>query len=265
MDQPDVLSPPASGVVRNTLPHRLRAAGIHLALSALIFIGALYLILVQWYPGFHFTVDGGWQGVRIMAAVDLVLGPLLTLIIFNPFKARKLIAFDLGCIGLIQLGALAWGFYAVHSQHPVAVTYSDGEFYSVTAEPIRSEKADLSFLNELSERQPALVYVAPPSSEDEETRAAMMEMVGSAMPHEDPFFFRPFAPHWGEVKSRALDAEARARNDVQFAEKLREFTAERGGQAGDYFFFPFTGRYGICTLAFSSSGDLLDAVNCQAI
>lgn len=251
--------------MRETIPHRLRAAGIHLGLSAVIFIVALYLILVQWYPGFHFTVDGGWQGVRIMVAVDLILGPMLTLIIFNPFKARKLIVFDLSCIGLIQLGALAWGFYAVHSQHPVAITYSDGEFYSVTAEPIKIEKAELSLLEGLSDRKPALVYVAPPANEDEETRAAMMEIMGTADVHEDPFFFRPFAPHWGAVQSRALDAEAQARGDAQFAQDLADFVAGRGGQAGDYFLFPYTGRYGACTLVFSASGDLLDAVSCKAI
>lgn len=249
--------------LRRSLPHRLRASGIHLGLSTLIFLVALYLILVTWYPGFHFTVDGGWQGVRIMVAVDLVLGPTLTLIIFNPFKARKLIVFDLSCIGLTQLGALVWGFYAIHSQHPVAITYSDGMFYSITAEPIRLEKRDVSMLDELSDRKPALIYVAPPANEDEETRAAMMEIVGTVAAHEDPFFFRAFPPHWDGVKSKALDAEAQARNDPQFAQELGDFIAGRGGQAGDYFFFPYTGRYGTCTLALSSSGEPLDAVSCK--
>ena len=263
MEQVTAFTQRLTSALGKTLPQRFRAAGIHLGLSAVIFAAALYLILIEWYPGFHFSVDGGWQGVRIMAAVDLILGPLLTLIIFNPFKARKLIVFDLACIGLAQLGALAWGFYAIHSQHPVAVTYSDGEFYSVTAEPILSEAADLSLLSGLSDRQPALIYVAPPATEEEETRAALMEMMGTAMPHEDPFFFRAFAPHWGEVKSRAIDAETRAGNDPQFAQQLRDFIANRGGQVRDYFLFPFTGRYGVCTLAFDSSGQLLGAMHCQ--
>lgn len=250
--------------LRRSLPHRLRASGIHLGLSTLIFLVALYLILVTWYPGFHFAVDGGWQGVRIMVGVDLVLGPLLTLIIFNPFKARKLIVFDLACIGLTQLGALIWGFYAIHSQHPVSINYFDGEFYSITAEPIRIEKREVSMLDELSDRKPALIYVAPPANEDEETRAALMEMVGTVALHEDPFFFRAFAPHWSDVKSKALDVAAKTRDDPEFARNLDALVAERGGQGGDYFFFRFTGRYGTCTLAFSLSGELLDAVSCKA-
>ncbi|MCI0749713.1 MAG: hypothetical protein L0Y32_04100 [Nevskiales bacterium] len=253
----------AHGLVR-TLPSRLKAAGVHLALSALIFAGALYLILVRWYPGFHFTVDGGWQGVRIMVVVDLVLGPLLTLIIFNPFKARKLIVFDLGCLALTQFAALVWGFYAVHSQHPVSVNYSDGTFHSMTVAPLQIEKYPRSLPGELSDRRPALIYVAPPANDGERTRAAMMEIMGSVAPYEDPFFFRSFEPHWETVKASAIDAQKRVRSDAAFAAGLERFLAGRGGAATDYFFFPYAGRYGTCTLAFSAAGELLDALGCQA-
>ena len=40
-----------------------------------IFIIIGYLILFHWYPDFFFASDGGWQGIRIIAFVDLVLGP----------------------------------------------------------------------------------------------------------------------------------------------------------------------------------------------
>jgi hypothetical protein len=250
---------------RQTLRYRLRAAGIHFSLSLIVFAVALYLILVHWYPGFHFTVDGGWQGVRIMAAVDLVLGPLLTLIVFNPFKARRLIVFDLACIALAQVAALAWGFYAIHSQHPVAVTFHDGVFYSMTAAPLEIEKFPREKLDELSERTPRLVYVAPPADGDEETRAAMQEIMGQVALWEDPFFFRAFAPNWPAVEKRAVTAERRASESEPFANELSGFLQRRGGQAQDYRFFPYTGRYGACTLAFSAGGELIDALGCEQI
>jgi hypothetical protein len=256
-------SPPV-GSFKQSVPKRLRAAGIHLALSSVIFLVALYLILIHWFPGFHFGVDGGWQGVRIMAAVQFVLGPMLTLIIFNPFKSRKLIAFDLGCLGVTQLGALVWGFYAIHSQLPAAVTYFDGSFHSMTIEPLKIEKYPLTLLEELSDRKPALIYVAPPIDEDEKGRMGLMAALTSVAPHEDPYFFKAFPPNWATVKAKALDAEVAARNDPQFAEGLADFLARQGGQSGDYFYFPYTGRYGSCTLAFSVSGELLDAVSCRS-
>ena len=249
--------------LRRTLPSRLRAAGIHLSISAAIFLATLYLILVHWYPGFHFAVDGGWQGVRIMAAVDLVLGPSLTLIIFNPLKARKLIVFDLTCIGLTQLGALIWGFYAIHSQHPVAVSYYDGSFHSVTSAPLEIEKYDLARLAELSERRPALVFVAEPANEEELTRAGMQELMGKVASHEDPYFFRRFPENWPQVRLHAVEAASRSKDNTAFARELPGFLEARGAQAAGFLYFPYEGRYGSCTLALTPGGEPVDALGCE--
>ena len=250
--------------LRQTLPARLRAAGIHLGISAVIFLGALYLILVQWYPGFHFTVDGGWRGIRIMAGVDLVLGPALTLIIFNPLKARRLIAFDLACIGITQLAALVWGVYAIHSQRPVLVSFYEGAFLSATGGPLKIEKYDVAGLKGLSDRHPALVFIAEPANEEEATRAAMQELMGVVPPNADPFFFRRFEDHWPDVKARAVDPSQRAKEKPAFADELPEFLAGRNAQAADFLYFPYEGHDGSCTLAFTPDGALVDALGCAS-
>jgi len=249
--------------LKRSVPARLKAAGIHLSISLLIFAVALYLILVRWYPDFHFTVDGGWRGVKIMAGVDLVLGPLLTLVIFNPFKARKLIAFDLGCIAVAQLAALVWGFYAVHSQRPVAVSYYEGAFLSVTAAPLAIEKQPADYANQFSDRRPPLVYVQPPKGDEEEARAALQELFGQVGFHEDPFFFRRFDENWAEVRKGAVAADKRGRDEPAFAAALPAFLAAHGGQAADYLFFPYEGHDGACTLAFRPDGTLVDALGCE--
>ena len=247
--------------LKRSVPTRLKAAGIHLSLCTVIFAVALYLILAEWYPGFHFLVDGGLRGMRIMAGVDLVLGPTLTLIIFNPLKARRLIVLDLSCIAAAQLAALAWGFYAVHSQRPVAVSYYEGAFLSLTAEPLKIEHRPADYAEQFSARRPPLVYVAPPADEDEEVRAAMQEVLGKVMVHEDPFFFRRFDQHWDDVRPHAAKVEERSHNTA-FATALPEFLARHGGQAGDYLFFPYEGRDGYCTLAFRPDGALVGALGC---
>jgi hypothetical protein len=260
------MTQPASWVLtlRQTLPARLRAAGIHLGISAVIFLAALYLILAQWYPGFHFAVDGGWRGVRIMAGVDLVLGPTLTLIIFNPLKARRLIAFDLACIGVTQLAALVWGFYAIHSQRPVLVSFYQGAFLSATEEPLKVEKYDLAGLKMLSDRHPALVFTAEPANDEEVTRAAMQELIGKVPLHADPHFFRRFEEHWPAVKAQALDPAQRSKERSAFAAELPEFLAARKAQTADFLYFPYEGRDGSCTLAFTPAGALVDALGCAS-
>jgi len=250
--------------LRRSLPVRLKAAGIHLGLSLVVFAVALYLILVHWYPGFHFGVDGGWRGVKIMAGVDLVLGPSLTLIIFNPFKARRLILLDLACIAIVQIGALVWGFYAVHSQRPVAVSYFEGAFQSMTAEPLRIEKQPADYADRLSERRPPLVYIRDPADADEEVRMAMQAVMGKVMPHEDSFFFERFEANWAKVAPRGAAVEERSKAKPAFAESLPAFLARHGGQAADYRFFPYEGHDGGCTLAFRADGTLVDALGCEA-
>lgn len=246
-----------------SLRPRARAAGIHLALSAVAFAVLLALILLAWYPGFHFRVDGGWQGVRLMAFIDLVLGPLLTFIVFNPQKARRLIVLDLSIIGALQVGAMVWGIYAVHGQRPVSVNWADGQFRSITAEPLAMEKTSPDVVLQYSDRRPPLVYVTPPANDDEEARQQLQEFIAGLGAHEDPFFFRPFAPNWPAMAAKAQSAEKRGKEHKPFREALPGFLAERGGSEGDYRWFPYRGRYGSCTLAFTPQGDLVDALGCE--
>ena len=79
---------------------RWRAFAIHFGISMLVFLLLLAIILVFWFPGILFNIDGGWTGLRIIIGVDLVLGPLLTLVVFKAGKPG--LKFDLACIGLFQ-------------------------------------------------------------------------------------------------------------------------------------------------------------------
>jgi hypothetical protein len=99
---------------------RFQAAGIHFGISFGIFLICLALVFTVWYPGILSQVDDGWhRALLLIAGVDLVLGPLLTLIIFNP--AKKSLKFDLSVIVIIQLAALVAGLYTVHTTRPLAL------------------------------------------------------------------------------------------------------------------------------------------------
>ncbi|MEL7399989.1 MAG: hypothetical protein AAFN68_05375, partial [Pseudomonadota bacterium] len=94
-----------------TALNRFQAFIIHLGLSLVIFAVLLLLIMQFWYPGFLFTTSGGWDAVRLIIGVDLILGPLLTLLVFNPNKAS--LKKDLSVIALVQTLALAWGTHTI--------------------------------------------------------------------------------------------------------------------------------------------------------
>ncbi|MDG4553623.1 MAG: hypothetical protein P9E24_05180 [Candidatus Competibacter sp.] len=65
---------------------QLHAFVIHLATSVTIFLIFLGIMFFVWYPAPYFEIDGGWKVPRILAGLDVVLGPLLTLIVFKPIR-----------------------------------------------------------------------------------------------------------------------------------------------------------------------------------
>ena len=136
---------------------KLKAFGIHFCVSAIVFIGILYLIVFEWYPGIFMLAEGGWKGLMLMAAVDLVLGPSLTLIIYNYTKSRREIILDFSLIIFIQLGALIWGGIQVYSERPVALVMWDGIFYTVTEDYYDSQGVSLKDIATYSDEHPLLI------------------------------------------------------------------------------------------------------------
>lgn len=110
---------------------RLIAFACHLTLSAAIVAFTMAIVIGVWYPSPLFYVQDFSKIVLTLVSVDLVLGPLLTFIVYNPAKA--LLKFDLAIIFLIQLSALSYGVYTSFISRPVYVVYSIDRFNSVSA------------------------------------------------------------------------------------------------------------------------------------
>lgn len=90
---------------------RWKAAGIHLSANAVIGALALALIFLVWYPQPYSQAAGAGTLALLLLGVDLVLGPLLTLVVYR--AGKKGLRFDLTLIVLMQLGAFAYGMHVV--------------------------------------------------------------------------------------------------------------------------------------------------------
>lgn len=103
---------------------KLKAAAIHFAASVCVVVLAALLCAFLWFPSWVYKNDV-LQGFTLIAVVDVVLGPLLTLVVYNAAKAS--LKYDLGVIVLVQLAALVYGLSAVYSQRPlVQILYFEG-------------------------------------------------------------------------------------------------------------------------------------------
>jgi hypothetical protein len=101
---------------------RPRAFLSHLALSAGIVAVVCALIFFVWYPDPYFQAVGTWNVLRVLVGVDLVLGPVLTLILFKPGKWG--LKFDLAFIACVQLAALFYGVTVIYRERPYFTVFA---------------------------------------------------------------------------------------------------------------------------------------------
>jgi hypothetical protein len=110
---------------------RWQASGIHLLISAAIAAVSLFLTLVVWYPSPLFTAEGGNDILMILIGVDVMIGPLITLVIFKSGKPG--LRFDLTVIGIVQAAALAYGTHVMFVARPVYIALVEDQFETVRA------------------------------------------------------------------------------------------------------------------------------------
>jgi hypothetical protein len=97
---------------------RLVAALIHLGLSLLVAVLCALLVFQLWYPAPLDALAGGSDLFLLIVAVDVVLGPLLTAVVFNTAKPKKELVSDITVVGLLQVAALLYGLHTMHQARP---------------------------------------------------------------------------------------------------------------------------------------------------
>jgi hypothetical protein len=119
---------------------RWRAAAIHLCASAAIAAIVVWTMLYIWYPPPFFEALGGRRLIALIVGVHVVLGPLITLIVFDTRKKIKLLKFDLAAIVILQLAALAYGVHIAFQARPAYLLFVKDRFEIVTANQLEPEQ-----------------------------------------------------------------------------------------------------------------------------
>jgi hypothetical protein len=105
---------------------RIIAFAVHLLLSGLVAIGSIILVFFVWYPMPLHQAVGVTDIFLLLLSVDIVIGPLLTLVVYKPDKPS--LKFDLAVIALLQLCALSYGLYTVFQGRPAFVVFCKDRF-----------------------------------------------------------------------------------------------------------------------------------------
>ena len=233
--------------------NRFTAFLTHFGISLIVFAILGYLIVFQWYPGFFFATDGGWQGIRIVALVDLVLGPTLTFAVFKVGKPG--LKLDLTMIGCLQTACLVAGTYVVYVERPIAMIFADGYFHSVSAGDFLTDAGAIPDLSTYGGDYPKWISVALPEDYTQQSAIRQHARKNNLPIRMLDDYYKPF-----ETTDVDLQRDAFPLADIQSADKetkvLTKFLTEHGGSAEDYAFIRFGTRYELALLAISTSGKI---------
>ncbi len=228
---------------------RYQAFGIHLGISLAIFAACLMVLYFYWYPGFLFSADGGWNGVEILIGVDLVLGPLLTLIVYKHDKPH--LKMDLTIIALIQFMCLAAGLWVIHSQRPLLIVYVDGQFYSISSRPYVEAHIKIPGLDEYPGASPKWVMVDLPENVFTQSDLRKQMLKSNTPLRLLTANYQPFSAN-EKFYGEAFDQEELVDRDRQ-RQAIPNWLDEHGGTLQDYAFFPFGARYTYAFVGFRRS------------
>lgn len=240
---------------------RWQAFSIHLGLCAVLYVVLLYLILLHWYPQPYFAADGGWQGIRLITGVDLVLGPLLTLIVFNPGKPG--LRRDLTLIGILQIVAIVWGTWLVYEQRTAMVTYAYGSFYTLNPEQLQSAGEKAIRIAEQAETIPPYSFIHLPENPRERTEFVLKNVFAGKPLHQLGDRYETLGKsNMSEMLAQDLKLDQFLSISEQNQHNINRFLAQHGGKLEDYAFFPLVGRYQEPLLALRrSDGKILDTLD----
>lgn len=129
--------------------------GISLALIAAVFT-AIYLV---WFPHALASASGGLEGLAIVAAVDIVLGPVLTFVIYDIAKSRLQLTRDIGVIAFLQLAGLIVGVFVVYEARPIAIVHVYDTFHVLGQSDFDAANIDTSSLDKFPGNYPKILYI----------------------------------------------------------------------------------------------------------
>ena len=78
-------------------------------------------------------LSGGLSLFLILVSVDVICGPMLTLVLFNPRKPRRELLTDMSLVVFIQLAALTYGIHIVHQARPLFLVHEVDRFRVITS------------------------------------------------------------------------------------------------------------------------------------
>jgi hypothetical protein len=188
---------------------RLHASGIHLGISLSIAALAAAVVFGLWYPYPYREISGGRSLFLLVVFVDVVMGPLITLVIFNRTKPRRELMTDFLVVGLLQLAALSYGLWTVFVARPVHLVFEYNRMAVVQAidvDPELLSKAPRE-LQTLPMTGPTAIALRPFKNAAEQMDATIAAMGGAPLPARSDLW-QPYRDSVADILKERFPSQA---------------------------------------------------------
>lgn len=234
--------------VRMTSPFEWKfrsvAAATHLSMSVVVALVAAALVFLVWFPYPFREVSGGSALFKVVVAVDLVLGPVLTWVVFERRKPRAELVRDVLIIVALQLAALAYGLWSVYQARPIYLVHEIDRFVVVSAADI--DPADLVQAPPEFQSLPwsGIRLIGVRESRDGEER---LETLALALAGKDVSLRPSYWQHLSEANKEVIRQRAkplrvlRARSDSD-SRIIDRWLKDQGLSVDQLIFLPMVGR-----------------------
>lgn len=240
---------------------RLRASSnialLHLCISFVVILCVVCFVLLVWFPNGLHRLIGGLGLFLILMLVDLVCGPGLTLVLFDPQKSKLKWRIDIALIAIIQLMALGFGVVQIAKTRPVYIAFEGDRFRIVQALDIdiaRIKEAPTN-LQSLSWTGPRPVGVRLSLPSDPEYLESVQESIRGFHPS-----FRPW--RWVDLETQTIQLLSSV-NPLSTLETKSSTSKEALAQAVKEVGLP-SGRLGYLPLVHGLSTDWIVLVDIEA-
>ena len=212
---------------------RWQAAGTHLLICVAIASAVIAVMLGVWYPSPLFEAAGGTGMLYILVGVDVILGPLLTLIVFK--SGKRGMKFDLAVIGLVQLAALVYGAHVVFLARPAFIVFVKDRFELVIA--AEQDPAELALAKHAEFREPGwtgpkLAAADMPTDPRERSKLIDAALAGRDL-QNFPRFYVPYADRTKEVLAKAATIARLRVAEPESSKAVDKYLASSGTREDD--------------------------------
>ena len=222
---------------------RFKASAIHLSLSLVIALLAALLVFGIWYPYPYREMSGGRELFLLVVSVDVVMGPLITLVIFNRAKPWHLLRVDLALVGLMQLAALCYGLWTVSVARPVHMVFEIDRFRVVHAievppELLTKTPADVDALPLTG---PTMLSLRSFRDNNESMEATMAAVQGASLGFR-PDLWQSYAAGIPQVLAEARPVSTLKARFVDRAAEIDRVLGAAGRKPQDVVYLPLVSR-----------------------